>query len=125
VPAKTEKWLSPVIGGITGVVTGATGVFAMPAVPYLQSLQFNKDQLVQALGLSFTISTVALAIGLFIHRSFHLEHLSLSIFAVVPALIGMWLGQKIREKISPKRFRQFFLLFLIVLGLELALQPFL
>ncbi|VFS48690.1 Sulfite exporter TauE/SafE [Budvicia aquatica] len=45
-----EKWLSPVIGGVTGVITGATGVFVMPAVPFLQSLRFNKDELVQALG---------------------------------------------------------------------------
>jgi uncharacterized membrane protein YfcA len=125
VPRKAEKWLSPVIGGITGLVTGATGVFVMPAVPYLQSLNFSKDELIQALGLSFSISTIALAIGLFMHDSFHFEQLSLSGFAIVPALLGMWVGQKIRAKISPKRFRQFFLLFLVILGLELILRPFL
>jgi len=125
VPRKAEKWLSPAIGVITGLVTGATGVFVMPAVPYLQSLNFSKDELIQALGLSFTISTIALAIGLFMHGSFHFEQLSLSAFAIVPALIGMWVGQKIRTKISPKRFRQFFLLFLVILGLELILRPFL
>lgn len=124
-PRKAEKWLSPAIGGITGLVTGATGVFVMPAVPYLQSLNFSKDELIQALGLSFTISTIALAIGLFMHGAFHFEQLSLSAFAIVPALIGMWVGQKIRTTISPKRFRQFFLLFLIILGLELILRPFL
>lgn len=124
-PKKVEKWLSPAIGGITGLVTGATGVFVMPAVPYLQSLHFSKDELIQALGLSFTISTIALAIGLFIHGSFHFEQLSLSVLAIIPALIAMWIGQKIRAKISPKRFRQFFLLFLIILGLELILRPLL
>jgi len=125
VPRKAEKWLSPAIGGITGLVTGATGVFVMPAVPYLQSLNFNKDELIQALGLSFSISTIALAIGLFMHGSFHFEQLSLSAVAIVPALLGMWVGQKIRAKISPKRFRQFFLLFLVILGLELILRSFL
>ncbi|MGL3045255.1 sulfite exporter TauE/SafE family protein [Acinetobacter pecorum] len=125
VPRKAEKWLSPAIGGITGLVTGATGVFVMPAVPYLQSLNFSKDELIQALGLSFSISTIALAIGLFMHSSFHFEQLSLSAVAIVPALLGMWVGQKIRAKISPKRFRQFFLLFLVILGLELILRPFL
>jgi uncharacterized membrane protein YfcA len=125
VPRKAEKWLSPAIGGITGLVTGATGVFVMPAVPYLQSLNFSKDELIQALDLSFSISTIALAIGLFMHSSFHFEQLSLSAVAIVPALLGMWVGQKIRAKISPKRFRQFFLLFLVILGLELILRPFL
>ena len=60
-PQRHEWWLSPLIGASTGLVTGATGVFVIPAVPYLQSLGLEKDELVQALGLSFTVSTVALA----------------------------------------------------------------
>ncbi|MFP3632023.1 sulfite exporter TauE/SafE family protein, partial [Burkholderia sp. SIMBA_045] len=70
VPARLERWLSPVIGVITGIVTGATGVFVMPAVPYLASLNMNREEFVQALGLSFTISTVALALGLFAYDAF-------------------------------------------------------
>jgi len=38
--------------------------------------------------------------------------------------LGMWLGSIVRQKISPKTFRRCFLLFLITLGLELALRPF-
>lgn len=119
---KLETWLSPLIGAITGLVTGVTGVFVMPVVPYLQSLNLSKDDLIQALGLSFTLSTIALAIGLFLQGSFKFDQLSLSVLAIFPALLGMWIGQKIRDKISPQRFRQFFLIFLIVLGLELIFQ---
>lgn len=122
-PAR-EKWLSPVIGGVTGIITGATGVFVMPAVPFLQSLRFSKDELVQALGLSFTVSTVALAAGLYLHDAFRVEQFSLSFVALFPALAGMWLGQKVRARISARRFRQCFLLFLIVLGMELTSRPF-
>jgi hypothetical protein len=50
--------------------------------------------------------------------------LGLSTLALVPALVGMWLGQIVRRRISPKRFRQFFLSFLLLLGLELASRPF-
>jgi uncharacterized membrane protein YfcA len=64
VPARAEPWISPAIGAITGLVSGATGVFVIPAVPYLQALDLEKEELVQALGLSFTVSTTALAIGL-------------------------------------------------------------
>ena len=120
----TEKWLSPVIGGITGVITGATGVFVMPAVPFLQSLRFTKDELVQALGLSFTVSTVALAAGLYLYDALRIEQFSLSFMSIFPALAGMWLGQKVRARISARRFRQCFLLFLIVLGIELISRPF-
>jgi uncharacterized membrane protein YfcA len=121
---RIERWLSPIVGIVTGVVTGATGVFVIPAVPYLQSLGLQKDDLVQALGLSFTVSTVALAAGLLAHGAFRLDQIGLSLLAVLPALVGMWLGSIVRQRISPKTFRRCFLLFLVVLGLELALRPF-
>lgn len=124
IPERLEPWLSPVIGIVTGVLTGATGVFTLPAVPYVQSLGLQKDELVQALGLSFTVSTVALAGGLVAQDAFRLDQLGLSLLAVIPALVGMWLGAIVRQKISPKTFRRCFLLFLIILGLELARRPF-
>lgn len=125
VPAFMERWLSPLVGLITGLVTGATGVFVMPAVPYLGSLNMSREELVQALGLSFTTSTIALAAGLFAHGAFQVSQLGTSAMAIVPALIGMWAGQYVRMRISPKRFRQCFLFFLILLGLELTSRSFL
>jgi uncharacterized membrane protein YfcA len=55
VPSRWEPWLSPAVGRLTGLVAGATGVFVIPAVPYIQSLSRERDDLIQALGLSFTI----------------------------------------------------------------------
>jgi uncharacterized membrane protein YfcA len=60
----TEWWPGPLIGALTGLVTAATGVFVIPAVPYLGALGLSKDNLIQALGLSFTVSTIALAAAL-------------------------------------------------------------
>ncbi len=123
IPARFERWSSPLVGLITGLVTGVTGVFVIPAVPYLQALRLGKEELVQAMGLSFTTSTLALAAGLVVHDAFRIDQLGLSTLAIVPALAGMWLGQKIRARISPKVFRRCFLLFLLLLGIELATRP--
>ncbi|MEJ2409245.1 MAG: sulfite exporter TauE/SafE family protein [Novosphingobium sp.] len=117
-----EPWLSPVTGLVTGLVTGATGVFVIPAVPYIQSLDLERDDLVQALGLSFTVSTIALAIGLFWHGAAPVGNLLTSTLAVIPALLGMAAGQVIRTRISLQLFRRLFLLFLLLLGLEMALH---
>ncbi|HEY9234027.1 MULTISPECIES: sulfite exporter TauE/SafE family protein [Phenylobacterium] len=119
-PKRLEAWLSPMIGLATGLISGATGVFTIPAVPYLQGLDIGKDDLIQALGLSFTVSTVALGVGLAGHGAFHLGNLALSALAIFPALVGMWLGTIIRRKISARTFRISFLCCLGVLGLELA-----
>lgn len=123
VPARRERWLGPLVGAMSGVVTGATGVFVMPAVPYLQSLGLQREELVQALGLAFTVSTISLTTGLMLHGAFGVQQLGLSALAVVPSLAGMWLGQVIRQRISAGVFRACFLGFLLLLGLELVLRP--
>jgi uncharacterized protein len=123
VSARAERWLSPVVGLTTGLVTGGTGVFVIPAVPYLQALGLNKDDLVQALGLSFTISTIALGIGLAWGGAFHPENIAASALAIVPSLFGMWLGTAIRRRIGGATFRRAFLYCLVLLGLELVIRP--
>lgn len=125
VPATWEPWLSPLIGGITGLVTGGTGVFVIPAVPYLQALGLEKEDLVQALGLSFTVSTIALAFGLAGRGALQMDNLILSTLAIVPALAGMWVGQIARHRISPSTFRRWFLICLLFLGTEMVVRPLL
>lgn len=122
-PARLERRLSPLVGVATGLVTGATGVFVIPAVPYLQSLRLDKDMLVQALGLSFTVSTVALAAALAWRGAYRTEQLTASTLAVLPALCGLWLGQRVRRRIDARSFRICFLVLLLLLGMHLALQP--
>lgn len=121
-PARHEALMSPLIGMATGLVTGATGVFVIPAVPYLQSLRLGKEDLIQALGLSFTVSTAALAIGLF--RTGALAspaaQLAGSFAALVPALAGMFAGQALRQKMSVETFRTVFFVGLLALGVYLA-----
>ncbi len=46
-------------GTVTGLIASVTGVFVIPSVPYLQAIGLEKEELLQALGLSFTISTLA------------------------------------------------------------------
>ncbi|MBP7241293.1 sulfite exporter TauE/SafE family protein [Amaricoccus sp.] len=123
-PARLEPWLSPLVGAATGLVTGGTGVFVIPSVPYLQALGLGKDDLVQALGLSFTVSTVALAIGLGGRGAVDGGSLGASALAVVPALAGMALGQAVRHRISPARFRRWLLVCLLLLGAEMLSRSF-
>ncbi|HEX2887135.1 sulfite exporter TauE/SafE family protein [Vineibacter terrae] len=125
VPAHAEPWLSPVVGAATGLVTAATGVFVIPAVPYLQALDLDKEELVQALGLSFTVSTVALAAGLARDGAFAASLAGTSLLALVPALAGMLAGQYLRLRVQPETFRRWFLLGLLALGAYLTLRPWL
>ena len=120
VPAGWESWLGPIIGFTTGIVTAATGVFVLPAVPYLQALGFDKDELVQALGISFIVSTLALSFGLIGAGALNGTVAWQSLLALVPALIGMGAGQFIRSRISPTTFKICFFAGLLALGAYLC-----
>jgi uncharacterized membrane protein YfcA len=122
VAPRHEPWLSPLVGVATGVVTGATGVFVIPAVPYLQALGFEKDELVQALGLSFTVSTIALAVGLLGQGAFRGSEVGASLLALAPALAGMFAGQWIRDRVSAVVFRRCFFAGLVALGAHLLIR---
>lgn len=120
VPPSTEPWLGPVTGAVTGAITAATGVFVIPAVPYLQAIGLTKDELVQALGLSFTVSTLALAVTLVGSASLNLGLAWPSVAGVAVALVGMRLGRAVRARLSPQTFRLWFFAGLLALGAYLA-----
>lgn len=125
-PARAEPWLSPLVGLLTGLLTGTTGVSVMPAAPFLQALGLERDDLVQALGLTFTVSTFALALTLALpggEAGVLLADPTLllaSIAALVPAVIGMELGRRARQRTSPAVFRRVFFSSLAVLGLYMV-----
>ena len=121
-PRSAEPWAGPLAGAATGLVTGATGVFVIPAVPYLGSLGLARDDLVQALGLSFTVSTFALAAGLALHGALPFAASGASLLAALPALAGMALGGSICARVRPQTFRLCFFVGLFALGAELVLR---
>jgi uncharacterized membrane protein YfcA len=120
VPPDTERWLAPLAGAATGVVTAATGVSSIPAAPFLGALGFAREDLIQALGLSFTVSTVALAVALAGSGILSVGLAGVSALALVPALLGMALGGWVRGRVSEPVFRRFFYVGLLILGLQLA-----
>ncbi len=88
-PARHEPWAGPLVGLATGALTAVTGVFVIPAVPYLGALGLQRDELVQALGLSFSASTLALAVTLGVHGDLlEPQMLGASLLTLVPALAG-------------------------------------
>jgi len=122
VPRRAETWLGFIVGVGNGMLSVATSVFVIPAVPYLQSLDLDRDRLVQALGLSFTVSTITLALALA-----HAGEMAWSLWvpsalALGTAIVGMLIGQAVRGRISPATFRLWFFLSLLALGLHLTLR---
>jgi len=113
---RAERWAGPLAGAATGVMAGVTGVFVMPVAPYLQALKLDKEELIQAMGMAFAVSTLALAAVLAARGAWHAAAAGSSFLALIPAVAGMQLGQWLRARMPPALFRRCFFVALLLLG---------
>ncbi len=111
-----EVWAGPLAGTVNGILTGMTGSFVVPGVLFLQAIGLSRDALVQAMGLLFTVSTLALAAALQGNGLLTADLGLLSVAGVLPALAGMALGRRIRQELSEQLFRRAFFVALLMLG---------
>jgi len=116
-PGRREVWLTPVIGALTGLGAGVTGSFVVPAVFYLQALGLSRDQLIQAMGLSFTVATLGVATAMQGRGILPTDGVAVSAAALIPATIGMVIGQRIRRHLPEAIFRRVFFIALLAMGL--------
>jgi len=124
VTPRQEPWAGPLIGAVNGILSGMTGAYVVPGALYLQALGLERDALVQAMGMLFLISTLALAAALGGNGFLNAELGGTSAAAVVPALLGMMLGQVIRKRLSEQVFRKVFFAALLLLGGYIVLRAF-
>ena len=120
--AKQETWAGPLFGIVNGILTGMTGSFVVPGVLYLQSIGLTRDSLVQAMGLLFTASTAALACALQDNGILNGGVGAASAVAVLPAAIGMAIGQRIRHGLQEDLFRRVFFCSILALGAYILLN---
>ena len=113
---RQEVWAGPLIGTANGILTGMTGSFVVPGVMFLQAIGLPRDMLIQAMGMLFTVSTLALGAALQGNNLLTGELSIVSAAALVPALLGMVFGQSIRQRLSEDKFRKVFFVALLLLG---------
>lgn len=113
---RDEWWLGTLAGASTGLIAGPTGVFLVPTVAYLQALGLEKDNLVQALSVTYIIAAAALVVGLALQDLLSLQQVAVSALAMAPAMLGLTIGTALRNRLDVDRFRQVFCAALLLLG---------
>lgn len=117
-----EKRSSPVVGFVQGIATGISGTFIVPMLPYLRDRKLDRERLVQTLGISFTTSSIAFGLALSINGQFTVAVTSMSLIAVIPAIIGMIVGRRIRFKLPEVMFERIFLICLLLASVNLIFR---
>lgn len=108
-----------ILGGIYG---GISGVWGPPLIVYLVSVGAEKREMVRVLGVTFLIGAVALIAAHLNSGVLNATTLPLSAAMIPPALIGMWLGFRLQDRLDPLRFRWWTLVLLTITGLNLIRQ---
>jgi uncharacterized membrane protein YfcA len=125
-PERHQAWLGLVCGVLTGGITALTGVFVVPAVAFLQSLALGRQALMQAMGLCFTVSTLALGAGMALAQRPGQGAIAwgstvlVSALMLLPALAGMAWGERLRQSLSPQVFKRVLMLSLLALGIYMC-----
>jgi uncharacterized membrane protein YfcA len=112
------------VGAATGLVNGLTGSQVMPLVPFLLSTGVAPGVFVQASNISFTISSLAMIVGLASIDLLTWPVAALSAACVVPGSLGVLLGNRIRRAMPVRAFRVLVLLVLLAMGGLLLLRAF-
>lgn len=116
------RCLAPVSGFLTGVVNGLTGSQVVPSVPYLTLLHLERNMFITAVNCSFTVSSVIMAIGLAQLGLFSSNAVVMSALGTGVIFFGLRIGEKVRNRLSPDRFRFAVLLMLVLMGVGLLVQ---
>jgi uncharacterized membrane protein YfcA len=125
VARQNEKWLGGIVGLVTGVISAATGVQVVPSVPFLQAIGMEKEELIQALGVFFTVATVTLGFNLTSAGLLTAATALPGAVAIICSFVGMLIGQAVRTRLQPEVFRRWFHIAMILLGLYLIVSTIL
>ncbi|MBM1221972.1 sulfite exporter TauE/SafE family protein [Ponticoccus sp. SC2-23] len=117
--ARQNPALEVVIGSISGFAGGISGVWGPPTVAYLTAINLPKAESVRVQGIIYGSGAIALFLGHARSGILNAQTLPLSLWMIVPAIIGVKLGQLLQDRIDQRLFRRVTLLILLIAGLNL------
>jgi uncharacterized membrane protein YfcA len=120
VAPRNEKWVGGIVGVVTGVISASTGVQVIPSMPFIQAIGMEKDEFVQALGVFFTVATIALGFTLSSAGLLSSATALPGAVAMVFSFAGVFSGQAVRTRMPAESFRRWFLIAMILLGFYLG-----
>lgn len=117
-----EKRLKTLVGFCTGFINGLTGSQMMPSMPYLLSINLSKNNFVQAINISFTLSSIIMLIGMNRLGYVDLKLFLLAAAGLIPVLSTVYFSGRLQKHLSGAAYRKLVLTFLMVMGIILLLK---
>jgi hypothetical protein len=111
------EWGLGVIGGLYG---GVSGIWGPPLLVFLLSTGADKLQMIRAQGVVFLIGAVMLLAAHLTTGLANAQTLGFSAALSVPALIGLFIGYRVQDRLDQGRFRRWTQGLLVLTGLNMV-----
>jgi uncharacterized protein len=120
VPARWERWLSPVAGLVAGIVGGITNVPGTPLAIYFYALGMDKDEFVRSVAFSFLVYKLVQLGAVTYYGLLTWNLVAVSAGLTLVGMGAFLLGLRVQDRLEPRAFRRVVLVFLAGLGVWLV-----
>lgn len=120
IPPRRRPAFSVAAGAVSGTLGGLAGTWGPPTVLYLLAVETPKARQIVVQGVIYGLGSVALLVGHLQSGVLNRETAPLSALLVVPAVLGMWVGFRLQDRLDQEKFRKLTLAVLVVAGLNLV-----
>lgn len=119
VGAKHMRRVEVMFATLAGLIGGLTGVWGPPTIAYLTTLNTPKGEQVRVQGVIYGAGAIVLFFAHLKSGVLNSQSLQLSLWMVVPAMVGMGVGFWVQDRLDQARFRRVTLVVLVAAGLNL------
>ncbi|KVZ18985.1 hypothetical protein WL13_09395 [Burkholderia ubonensis] len=115
----------PIVGGVGGVLGGATSIFGSFIAAYISSRENTKDSVARAINVITLMGSLIAAI--LFRENGQLEFISIesSVLTFIPVSLGVWAGTKFRDYVSDKLYLIAIKILLTIISTSLIAEYFL
>lgn len=122
VPARHEGYWGLAVGAFAGLLGGASSLTGPVVISYFLALKLPREEFVRSISLVYLAGSLPLYVAMLIFGRISWTDVGLSLLAMVPVLLGMRLGQALRQRLNEVLFRRFILLFLVAVAIMLLMK---
>lgn len=114
-----RRWSEFVVGGLTGTLGGLAGTWGPTTVIYLAAIDTPKKKQIVVQGVVYGLGSVMLLVGHLRSGVFNAQTALFSALMLAPAIVGMWIGFRIQDRVDQATFRKMTLWVALIAGLNL------
>ncbi|MEM6594406.1 MAG: sulfite exporter TauE/SafE family protein [Pseudomonadota bacterium] len=108
------------VGALAGFVGGLSGIWGPPTVAYLTAIETPKAEQMRIQGVIYGLGAVLLFFAHIRSGVVQVPSIAFSVSLIVPAMLGMWAGFAVQDRVDQATFRKITLWVLLLAGANLV-----